>query len=135
VKLDFAILAEHIASANKKLYIHGGGLRRIDAPELPIVFPVGVAASFTASLDEAGNTHEVSVEVIDPNGVVELDFGRMDLEIPHAAEGSDWDEITAIIVVQANAIAVQHPGWYVFRLALDGEHLTDLRLRVVVTPL
>jgi hypothetical protein len=136
VIVDFVMLADAAASANRKLYIHGGGLRRIDAPALPFVCPISVVARFTADLDEAGDAHALKVRLISPADEVLFELGGLPVIVPKEPPevGPDWEEISAAVTLGFAAVVFREEGWHVFSVELDDEPLADLRLRIVVDP-
>jgi hypothetical protein len=131
MRLDFAILAEDAAAAEGKLYIHGGGLGRIDAPQLPWVSHLAVAMKFTASLDELGTHHELGLLFLAPDGTTAMDFPMISIDIPIDPPGEDAEELAVVAVIGIGVVAFAAAGWYEFEVRLDTDVIERLRLRIV----
>jgi len=52
MKLDFITLAENVAIAQRKLYIHGGAINVLPVPRLPWLVQLSIAGRFEASDEE-----------------------------------------------------------------------------------
>ncbi len=129
--LDFVLLADDAAAEGRKLYIHGGGLRRIEAPVIPVATHLAIAARFTAELAEAGDRHRLGTRLMGRRGEQIVAFPDVPIVIPPRDElGEDWEEISVATVLNFPAIVFFEEGWHTFRIDLDGEHLRDLRLRI-----
>jgi Family of unknown function (DUF6941) len=134
VKLDFIMLADEADAAGHKLYIHGAGLRRIDAPELPWRASVAVAAQFSAALDEAGNRHDLRAQLTAPSGALMAELPQFPIQLPPTEEiPPDWEELALVAVIKLEGIPFQEEGWHLFRFTLDEQPLDEIRMRIVRT--
>jgi hypothetical protein len=135
LRLDFATLADGADSAGRKLHILGGGLRRIDTPDLPWVGTLAIAAQFTAELEEAGSTYPLAVDVVRPDGALLLGVRGLTLQLPPEDKlGADWTEISTVSVIKVAGAPFEIEGWYSFRLSLLEDMVAELRLRIVKGP-
>lgn len=133
MNLDFALLADGAVVHDAKLYVYGGGLRRIDVSQLPWEVRMSIAARFTADLDEAGDEHEFSVRIVAPDGrSAALPSITIALQ-PRDNIPEDWEDLSAYALADLG-INFASAWWYRFAVSLDAEPLVELRLRIVHAP-
>ena len=131
-----AVLAEAVSLAGDKLFIHGAPLKRIDVPQLPWPASIGIALSFTADLDEAGEQHELQFRVVGPaEDAVVLTAPPFPLGLPARHEvPADFERINALAAIGLGLVGFSYEGWHHVELSLDSASLTTLDLRVVLAP-
>jgi hypothetical protein len=139
VKLDFAVLAEAAAVGDRKLFLHGAGLRRFDLPQIPWFAALAIGVRFTAELDEAGDVHSLTLRLLSPSDIEIMRTPRMELAITPADEvPADWEEISVVAALNSSAVAFHEQGWHVVELIVDegsaDEQVIHLRLRIVQMP-
>lgn len=129
--LDYILLAEAAASGEGKQFLHGAGLRRIDAPQIPFLAQVAIAMRFTAGVEEAGDEHVVRFRVTRPSGDELLETPPLEIQVSGDV-GADAEEIGVHLMVEGT-FNFPEVGWYVFHVTLDDEPLGEpLRLRIVL---
>jgi hypothetical protein len=134
MKLDFAVLAEAVGSSGGKLFIHGAPIKRIDVPTLPWAVSIGVALSFTGTLDEAGSVKQLEMKIYGPdNDRQVLATPSMSVALPMTPP-PDWERLAAIVTIELGVIGLTHDGWHRVQFLLDGDLVKELEFRVVVTP-
>jgi hypothetical protein len=137
MNLEFACLADEAAAADDKLYIHGGGLRRMLVPQVPWVIHLAVAARFNAGLDELGDDHILHLQLEMPDDQVFFPLPPTEITLGLDNIVEDTDQLGLAVVFRIGAIAVRETGWYRFTLLLDvgddgADRLVTLPLRIVV---
>ena len=136
MKLDFAILADAVSLAGEKLYIHGAPLKRLDVPQLPWAVPLGIGLSFTGSLEEAGNVHELGFRLVGPAEDAHVTTSPpIPLHLPERVRlPSDYERINVLAAIQLGVIGFSFEGWHIVELTLDSEPLASLEFRVTQQP-
>jgi hypothetical protein len=136
VQIDYLILADAVAVAEGKHYIHGGGWATLFAASFPATHPVlGVAARLRFSAEEANQLHTLEIDVVGEGGESILDeplqrpvdVRRPDRSIP----GSDRVLQLAFNITH---LQFQGPGAYTIALRVDERDLETLRFNVVSLP-
>src|SRR5215204_1091494 len=94
MKLDALILADAVATPNAdKFFIHGGGITRIEVPELPADIPFQVLARFKVEPGDREQEHDVEFVLIGPQGIPNVDPIQLTAvppaEEPDLAEGEE----------------------------------------------
>lgn len=131
MNLDYILLAEAAAAGEGKQFLHGAGLRRIDAPQIPFVAQAAIALRFTASLEEAGDRHVLQIRLVQPSGEQLFETPPLQIDVPSEVGQPDSDELGINMAVEGS-FPFQQAGWHVFHVSLDEEPLAELRLRVVL---
>jgi hypothetical protein len=134
VRLDTFMLADSVAAFNGQLYIHGGGITRINAPSLPWVQPqLAFVARIQVDPGEVIGPH-LTVTTFLPNGEQDgdaLTFALPDYPPPERTPG---EETFIQAAVNPGNFLFEQEGVYRFELRVGDELLRDLHLPVVVDP-
>ena len=135
--LDYLILADSVAVAEGKHYIHGGGWDTLYTPSFPAVHPIlGVAASLRVPEDEQGEQLALEVDIQSDQGgrsiLTEPSGGIVTAtRAPHAPPGSDL--LLHLAFSFAN-LPFDSPGTYSIVLRVDGQPLEELQFKVIPLP-
>lgn len=138
MKLDTFLLADAAATApNKKLFIHGGGITRIDAPDFPYLqTQFGIVLRFSCDDEtDAGADHTFGFRILQPDGS-EL-YPAVEAPIHAPPDHHKWvegEEVFRSVVIQAGPVAFEGPGVYAIEIKLDGEVVRTAALPVVHAP-
>jgi Family of unknown function (DUF6941) len=134
MELDFALLARSAVAHENELYIHGGAIADISVPSIPTSMPISIAARFIAQTSEIGTSPELGLHVYEPMTSEPSGVGE---PIPIQLEpsflddlDSDTDEILIMVVLNVGRLRIPRPGTYRFELALNGEVVKTLRLKI-----
>ena len=68
MQVGFLLLADHSEAVNGKLYMAGGGWNVLRLPELPHEWGFHIALGLDVGWDETNTSHELLVNVHDPDG-------------------------------------------------------------------
>jgi hypothetical protein len=133
MKADFAILAEYASGPpDGKLYMIGGGIRRIMSPSFPTLIPtMSIVVGLRVPPAECGTNHELRFSYLDPDGgplVAPPPF------IVNAAFNPDSRTLPAFVNVVANlqGLPVPKPGDYAFSLVWAEQELVSVGFRAVL---
>jgi hypothetical protein len=135
--VDYLILADSVAVAEGKHYIHGGGWDTLFAPSFPAIHPVlGVAARLRLPLEEAGQQLAVEVDVQDDevnNSILSEPLrGIVNAQRPpHAPRNSD---LLLHLALSFTNLQFERPGPYNIVLRVDGQPLIESRFNVLALP-
>lgn len=125
MKLSALILADHAEAVNGKLYVTGGCWDRLAAAQLPTQHPhLSLAACILVPWNSTNQKHSVEVSLSDEDGhdvlgqpiTAQFEVGRP----PGILAGSD---ITTLLVINFNALALPRAGRYAFIFTVDGQEL------------
>jgi len=137
MQVDYLILADSVAVAEGKHYIHGGGWAALFATSFPAIHPVlGVAARLRVPSEETGQQFAVEVDIqggeegssILPEplrGIVSAE--RPPYILP------DGDLLLHLALSFAN-LQFESPGPYNIVLRIDGQPLAESRFYVLPLP-
>jgi Family of unknown function (DUF6941) len=137
MRVDYLILADSVAVAEGKHYIHGGGWDTLFAPSFPAFHPVlGVAARLRVLAEETGQQLAVEVDVqggeegssILPEplrGIVSAE------RQPHLPPDSD---LLLHLALSFTNLQFESPGSYNIVLRIDGQPLAESRFNVLALP-
>jgi hypothetical protein len=134
VRLDFALLADGVAASEGKFYIHGGGVRAVSVPQLPVPWRGGIAARLTADLSELGETHELIVRGFLPDDELFFEPAPITLDLSLPSPDTSDREIAVVLAFDIAGIPLIAEGGYRFEILLDDEVVAELPLRVDVRP-
>lgn len=131
MNLDFALLTRVVHADAEQLFIHGGGLRIYNVGSVPTSISFGIAARFTADLNEAGDHHGIRFAGYAPEGAEPL-FVTPNIEFDLRVEESDTAAggIAVYIAFNFGGFEVQTEGVYRFEVHLDDEPAARLPLVV-----
>jgi hypothetical protein len=135
VRADYLVLADAVAAAEGKLYIHGAGWDTIYVLSFPAQHPtLGVAARLRVPWEATNQQHLLEIDVVisgeDGNSILpeplrtHIDVGRP----ANLAPGSD--QLLPIALSFAN-LQFREPGSYAVVLRTDGRVLTSSTFHVV----
>ncbi|MGV9535027.1 DUF6941 family protein [Streptosporangium sandarakinum] len=140
-----AILCDSAATAEGKLYVHGGGWNGITAPTFPCTHPrVGLAAVLEVPYTFTNSNHQLEISIEDEDGKL-LQLGmKGDAEAvskisavfnvgrPPLVQAGDAQPIP--FAVNVDQLRFEAPGAYSVVFEVDGEEISRLRFRVQATP-
>lgn len=133
MELETLIVADGVSTPpDGKFYIHGGGISRVEVPQLPFPMPLGVLLRFRVDDDDLLRSHRIALVLIGPRGVpnvpgVEFDLAAPD-DLPEAVAG---EERFTNVGLQINAVAVLG-GLYHLQVDLDGKRVRNVPIPVIV---
>ena len=130
--VEFAMLARAATIANNEFFIHGGGLRAVDIPEVPVAFPIGVAAKIVSDPSHVGETHTFAMRLFRPDGTPLWESPVQDFTIAPLDVLVGEDQLSLLVAIAIGGVPIESPGEYRFVLFLDEEELATLPLRVTV---
>jgi hypothetical protein len=138
MQVDYLILADSVAVAEGKHYIHGGGWDTLYTPSFPALHPMlGVAASLRVPADEQGEQLAIEVDIQSGEegssilteepirGIVSA------VPPPHAPPDSDLLLHLAFSFV---SLQFESPGTYSIVLRVDGQPVAELPFKVIPLP-
>jgi hypothetical protein len=133
MQVETFLLADAVsAPPDGKMYIHGGGLTRINAPMLPFSLQLGVAVRLAVTEDELRTPHVFSLTFTDHNGAEihpTLQLKSMPLtQIEPLAEG---EERFAQLALNVGGLTFTREGPCKIEFAIDKLPLRTLTLAVV----
>jgi hypothetical protein len=137
MRVDYLILADSVAVAEGKHYIHGGGWDTLFAFSFPARHPVlGVAARLRVPVEETGQQFAVEVDVQsgeEGNSILPEPLqGIVNAErAPHAPPDSD---LLLHLALSITNLQFERPGPYDIVLRIDGQPLAELRFNVLPLP-
>lgn len=132
MKLDTLILADAVAIADGKCFVHGGGFTRYDIAYLPAPIPISVLARLLIEEGDYEEPHHLTFSLFGPTG--ELNVPPVGVQaipppdIPTLAEG---EEPVHQVSVDIPAIAVR-TGVYRFEMTIDGTLARTLEFPVLI---
>lgn len=133
-----AFLADSVAKADNKLFVHGGGWNILRARALPArQSRIGLAAVITVGYTETGD-HTFTVRLEDADGN-RLPLGdRTDLtgnfHVGRSAELTDGDEQVVPLAINLDGLVFPQAGRYRFVITIDGQLMNHLPFQVVHQP-
>lgn len=132
MKLDAVILADAVATPNgDKFFIHGGGITRIEVPELPADIPFQVLARFKVEPDDRAQEHGLEFVLIGPQGIPNVDPIQL-MAVPPAEEPdlAEGEEEYLNLPVEVPAFALRE-GLYQLEIYIGKEMARRLPLPVI----
>jgi hypothetical protein len=137
MRVDYLILADSVAVAEGKHYIHGGGWDTLFAFSFPALHPVlGVAARLRVPSEEIGQQLAVEVDVqggeVGGSILPEPLRGIVNAERPpHLPLGSD---LLLHLALSLTNLQFESPGPYNIVLRIDGQPLAESQFNVIPLP-
>jgi hypothetical protein len=137
MQVDYLILADSVAVAEGKHYIHGGGWDTLFTFSFPALHPVlGIATRLRVPSEETGQQFTVEVDVqggeegssilTEPlRGIVNAE------RPPHAPRDSD---LLLHLALSFTNLRFESPGSYNVVLRVDGQPLAESRFNVISLP-
>lgn len=121
---SYVILADAATSADGKLYIHGGGIGRINPQTLPWTHPqLAVAACLMLTPEEAASrqTHQLIIRHLDPLGVPLGDPARLHFDFILPPEANEDEPPFVLFTITFNNMLIHNPGHYKIEFSIDDE--------------
>ena len=135
--VDYLILADSVAVAEGKHYIHGGGWDTLYAPSFPTVHPMlGVAASLRVPADKQGEQLALEVDIQsgeEGSSILTEPIRGIVSAVPptHAPPDSD---LLLHLAFSFASLRFESPGTYSIVLRVDGQPLAELPFKVIPLP-
>jgi hypothetical protein len=134
VRLDWALLADSAQVRDGLVFILGGGIDTIVAPQLPAQMNASVVVRLLLHRTEAERAHVVELRILDEDGgqLAQLQ-GQVVTQVP-LTHPPAWD-IPLTAVFGLHGLAVPRAGLYSAEVLADGAHMRTLNFQVkVATP-
>jgi hypothetical protein len=137
MQVDYLILADSVAVAEGKHYIHGGGWGTLFAASFPAIHPVlGVAARLSVPSEETSQQFAVEVDVQggeEGNSILPEPLrGIVNTErAPHVSPNSD---LLLHLALSFTNLQFKSPGRYNIVLRIDGQPLAESQFKVLPLP-
>lgn len=137
MRVDYIVLADAVAVAEGKHYIHGGGWDTLFAKSFPAIHPVlGAAVRLRIPREETNQPLAVEVDVLGDEGrgsiLSEPLRGIVDTERPpHIAAG---DDLLLHLALSFTDLQFDGPGTYTIVLRIDGQPVAQSRFSVMPVP-
>ena len=131
--LDFITLADAATYADGKVNIMGGGISRINLPEVPFALPqIVIVARFIVEPSDVGRSFDVGIELRSPEDALVIPpvHGSFVVE-PHEALAPD-EEQASIMVANVNGLRFDDIGTHTIHLSLNDEVVAVRRLPAVL---
>lgn len=137
MRTDYLILADAVAVAEGKHYIHGGGWSSLFVPSFPAIHPVmGIAARLRIMPNELNQQHTVEVDVQDEKG--RSIFPEAPLQttfhIGHSINAVPNSEQVLPLALNVTHLQFQEQGVYTVVLRGDGQDLETSQFNVIYLP-
>ena len=133
MKLDMLLLADAATvTPDGKLFIHGGGITRIDATALPWTQPqLFIAARLLVEDDDYQRSHRLELAVTSPSGARLVPPAPLEVpRPPMPPEDSMGEERFMQMALGLASLTFSERGPYRFELWVNGELLRSLPLMV-----
>jgi hypothetical protein len=133
MRLDTFLLADAAsAPPDGKIYVHGGGITRIDAPMLPFTLQLGIVIRLVVSEDELREAHHFSLAFTDRAGAPVHPTMQIKSEpLPHIDALAEGEERIAQLALNVGGLTFRHEGPCTIEFAADGVPLKTMTLAVV----
>jgi hypothetical protein len=137
MKVDYLILADSVAVAEGKHYIHGGGWHTLFTATFPAVHPVlGIAALLRVPSEELGQELALEVDIVDgeEDGSILPEPLRGIVSAqrpPHVTPESD---LLLHLALSFASLQFDSPGTYKVVLRIDGQPLAESQFNVKLFP-
>jgi hypothetical protein len=133
MEVDFVTLADNVAVAENKLFIHGGALSQVRVPQLPWPVQVGAAGRLLAEESELGQTSTLSLVVIQPGGDPLFPMQPIPVTLGEQHRISpDVPNLAVLMAIGIGPLALMETGWYEFNFGLNEDPIAYLPLRVSI---
>lgn len=128
--LESFILADAATVAEGKLYVHGGGISRINAPSLPLAMQLTAAIRLIIDREDLGRSHQVMLVVVDPDGSMLMPPISFEPVFEDRNPQMLPDEEQSLQVTLGMGLQFSRAGTYRIKLTVDEEVLRDMPLPV-----
>ncbi|MFN8132801.1 MAG: hypothetical protein U0R70_14740 [Solirubrobacteraceae bacterium] len=134
MQLDSFLLADAAAALEGKLYVHGGGITRINSPRFPLVQQLAFVLRFLAvDQDDLTSAHTIGVSLTAPDHEFLVPEQGLRIQPPAEYLNVVEGETRAInVALTVNGLVFPAAGMYSAQAYLDGEVVRDLPLPVVL---
>jgi hypothetical protein len=131
MRVDVFLLADAATVADGKLYVHGGGITRINTHVLPLLVPTTLTVRFAMEARELEEAHRFSWVVRNPDGSLLMPEAVLDSSPGEKAELIEGEEGYLQLTIQM-PLMVQHAGVHRVTFSVDGEIVRDMTVPVVL---
>lgn len=131
MRVDVFLLSDAATVAEGKLYVHGGGISRINAISLPMPVQLTLTVRVVLDAEEVPEVHRFSFSVTDPDGSHMLPPAVLETSGDEPVEGRVEGEEIALQFTLGMGLSFPRAGIYRFGLTVDEEHLRETRVAVV----
>jgi hypothetical protein len=136
LRLDAIILADHAAAAEGKLYIHGGGITRINVPFVPFAVPMlAIVLRYMIETPEDRAPHTVEMQFQTPGGVHLFPDGSAHVAAipkPTSPQFAEGEEQYFQAVLAVGSVPIIETGLHTFSVLWDGEVVREFAIPVVL---
>jgi len=139
MKADYMVLADAVAAADGKLYIHGAGWDNVLTQNFPATLTMGVAILLRIPWGETNEAHILELDILDADGHSVLPNppgalrGMVNVGRPATLEPGD-DQVVPL-AINLNGTKIERAGRYVVILQLDKHEVARTSFRVRALPL
>jgi hypothetical protein len=134
MRIDTFLLADAASGAGGKLFIHGGGISRVNAPAFPFVLPqLALAARFVLDEADYGQSHRFEALVRDPTNTQIFAMKPVEFEIPPPPSSHfEGEEHALQFALNMSPLTFEDAGIYRFELRVNGELVRAMPLPAVL---
>ena len=120
MKLDVFLIADAASGVEGKLFVHGGGVGRIDAPIWPWSHPMmSVVIRFVIDEDEQDVPHATEVRLLDPEGEPVIDLGPFEWPARAVQSRQEGEQVFWDLVLGVAGFRFETQGVYVWEVKAD----------------
>lgn len=134
MKVDYMVLADAVASAEGKLYIHGAGWDNVLTPVFPATLTASVGILLRAPWAETNEPHILELDIHDEDGrsILPNPPGplRGQIDVGRPANLAPGDDQIVPLAISLNGTSIVRAGRYVILLHLDGQEATRIPFRI-----
>ena len=134
-EIDYLLLADAVAAADGKHYIHGGGWDTLSVPSFPFTHPqLSVAARLRVPWTDTNVPHTIGLDVVAMDGETIL-ANPVQASISVGRPPNIPPTQDQVIPLAMNVVALTFPraGTYTLVFMIDGEQVEDSSFHVVRT--
>lgn len=132
MKLDTLILADAVAIADGKCFVHGGGFTRYDIAYLPAPIPISVFARLLIEDEDYDAPHHLVFSLFGPTGELNVpSVGVQAIPPPDLPAVVEGEEPAFQVSVEIPAVAVR-VGVYRFEITVDGALARTIKFPVLL---
>lgn len=131
MRIPLALFADHAIAhqTDGKLYVTGGGIRALRFPSFPATQPhLALALGIELEPAELGSEHTLSIEASGPTTLPIFRPVRVTFTVPPQEDPTAPGYIH--FVSNMDNVSFPLEGDYAFVIAIDGQHLEQVRVRV-----
>lgn len=137
MRLDCFLLADAAAAEGGKLYIHGGGITRLNVASVPLILPqLAVVIRWVAEPEDLLDDHLVEFSLSDPGGGAVIPRTRLPMAIGKGRdlEVADGEERIVQLALGFAGVPFRKFGVYSLMVSLDSVVVRAMTLPVVEVP-